>query len=173
MPEWVPNLFTAVVEWTQKTSAIAMPMSAIAACFAAIFSWRSTHIAKQTAKTNLALQIRNSYSSQEMFDSMVTIKHFFETHGDESIQYYLNQKEYDPEDFKNIDQHRRRFVHLYHNIRILNNAGLLDEKIIKKIVMPEEVEFLFKYVEPLDKTLPLYSTVTFDLFQKLFPEINR
>jgi len=148
-------------------------MSAVAACFAAIFSWRSTHIAKQTAKTNLALQIRNAYSSQKMYESMMAIREFFETCKDETILHYLNRKEYDLDGFVSVDQHRRRFVHLYHNIRILNNAGLLDKKTIKKIVMPEEVEFLFKYVEPLDKALPLHSPATFDFFQKLFPKVNR
>jgi len=67
----------------------------------------------------------------------------------------------------------KRVVHLYHNIRILNAAGLLDEKVIGDIVMPEEIRFLFDYVEPLDKVQRLYSATTYEFFQKLFPEINR
>jgi len=32
---------------------------------------------------------------------------------------------------------------------------------------------LFKYIEPLDKTLPLHSPDTFDFFQRLFPGVER
>lgn len=148
-------------------------LATLAACAAAVFAFRATYIAERTAKTNLALEIRNTYSSQEMYDSMTAIKGFFETYRDDPIAFFLNRKRFCTDEFKGINGHRRRFVHLYHNIRILNKAGLLDEDIIKKIVMPEEVQFLIQYVEPLDKALPDSSSVTFDFFRDLFPGIKR
>ncbi|MDD5007221.1 MAG: hypothetical protein PHU49_03670 [Syntrophorhabdaceae bacterium] len=162
------------IRWlfANPTTAISA-LAAIAAAFSAYFSFRATELSKIALQGTTAQNIRINYSSREMYESMRYIQIDRDCYQDATNERYKNLEKEKSPSFQIYDMHRRRIVHHFHNIRILSNAGILDKDTVIKIIMPEEVEFLFKYIEPLEKLKSIYEPATFDFFHKLFPTIKR
>jgi hypothetical protein len=72
------------------------------------------------------------------------------------------------EDAVQRDEDRRPFVHLFHFLAGLHNAGVISRKQLTDFVSSDQRVFLSEVIEPLEQVLcPDYDRSTLDLFKNL------
>jgi len=152
-------------EWMWLISLI----GSLGAVGAALAAWRS---AKETQKTVLAqilMQITDAYSSPEMLPGMLRLRNWQQQHGSDFAKKFGEMRRSDYSEIEQIDKDRRRYSHHFHKIRLLLDAGVVNESFVKKVVSHDQVDFLLEVIEPLEEALnPNYNHSTFDAFRRMY-----
>lgn len=110
---------------------------------------------------NIILNLTDSFSSQEMNDAMKSLK--------DSEQLIKSL------DFQNLppsktvfDQKRRMITHHFFKIFLLRKTDIIDDTILKTVAQEEDVEYLLKYIEPMEtKINPKYNKEMFNFYRDL------
>jgi hypothetical protein len=112
-------------------------------------------------KGNIILNLTDSFSSQEMNDAMKSLKDM-----EQSIKSLdLNNL---PPSKTVFDQKRRMITHHFFKIYLLRKSGVIDNKILKTVAQEEDVEYLIKYVEPLETAINKnYNREMFDFYHDI------
>ncbi len=152
-------------------------LSAVGVATAAVFAWRSSKAAGKSAeateKTVLAqivIQITDTYSSPDMDEAIKYLHNWKDGHGTEFAKIFSNRlAEGGHSDAEQLDKHRRRYSHHFHQIKTMLDCEVVNEDFVGKLVKPSQVDTLLDVVEPLEKAKGLdYDHSTFDLFRRIY-----
>lgn len=125
----------------------------IVALIAAIGAWIAAHATKRASQGSLIAGLVDSYFTPEMLRAMHELTGFEKEHGDQLANVFArlrgDRKTY-PQ-VTAVDEARRLykgyFVKVY---RLAKQESLLSKSQVETIIVERQVEFLRKYVEPLD-----------------------
>jgi hypothetical protein len=112
-------------------------------------------------KANIILNLTDSFSSQEMNDAMKSLK--------DSVQQILSGDVQGlPHSVTVFDQKRRLITHHFFKIFLLRKSNVIDDKILKTVAQEEDIQFLIKYIEPLETAINKnYNREMFDMYRNL------
>jgi hypothetical protein len=109
---------------------------------------------------NIILNLTDSFSSQEMNDAMKSIK--------DIVQQLLLDPQKLPDSLTVFDQKRRMITHHFFKIYLLRKSNVIDDKILKTVTQEEDIQYLIKYIEPLEtKINKNYNREMFDYYRDL------
>jgi hypothetical protein len=151
------------MDWLGIVSSI----GSVGAIAAAIAAWRYARETRKTYHAQIVLALTESYSSPKMHDAMKNLRWYKENTPD--FMERFARKDLNESAMSSIDSNRRLYAHYFHRLRILLTTSTIDETFLKRIVSPDQVDFLFEIIEPLDKAAnPDYDTSTYEIFRKLY-----
>ena len=144
-------------------------IGSLGAVGAALAAWRSAKETRKTVLAQILMQITDAYSSPEMLSGMLNLRKWQQQHGSDFAKKFGEIRRSDYSKIEQIDKDRRRFSHHFHKIKLLLDSGVVNESFVKKVVSPDQVDFLLELIEPLEEALnPNYDHSTFDTFRKVY-----
>lgn len=152
------ELETILMDWTAIPWIKVVPfgaavLSAIAAAVSAIFSWRSSQRAADTAATALILKFRDQYATNEMFVDLRNLRAWHDKNGSRFAETWRQKLQQNDPDAQIVDRSRRRVASFFSNIAYLRNAGLVPKRAEKLLVDFAGLELFYNVVEPMEQEL--------------------
>ena len=158
-----------VYEWSILL--VSVIVAAIAA-IAAIAAWRAAKASEKANWAQIAIQITNTYSSPEMFESIKRLYDFkrkWEPDFGLIFEQLLQDQNQDPKYTTQIDSGRRRVSHYFHQIRALLDCGVVNEDFVLKLIKNDQIDTLLDVVEPLEAAKNSeYDRSIFKLFRDMY-----
>jgi len=151
------DISSAAIPWI-------MAASVGVACISAIFSWRSSQVAANTAQATLYLKFQEQYASDEMRQDLRNLTSWRELHRGEFVSTWVKLYQQNDNKALAVDRSRRRVSHFFGAIADLYNERLLSEDLTGRLATRfQGIELWFEVVEPLEKALnPDYDKSQFD-----------
>jgi hypothetical protein len=143
----------------------------------AIILFYTAYVINSDKKAKIILEINHYYAQEEMLDGMHTIQKYYEiyTKGEKvdmkklKENFITHRKRLDTHAY-NADKARRKFSHHLSTIYLLNKHKTINKRLLKDLTHKYIIEFLKKYIEPLEEELVGYKEITkekFDFFYSL------
>ncbi len=144
-------------------------IGALGAVGAALAAWKSANETRKTVLAQIVLQITSTYSSSDMGESVKRLHDWKRKHPQDFAELFEKGLREPNNITEQLDEDRRRVSHYFHQIRVMLDCGVVDEKFLKKLIKPDQVDTLLDVVEPLEKAKnPDYDHSTFDLFRSMY-----
>ena len=151
-------------------------ITAVAALITANAALKSARNTSNLISASLLDSVLKDYANRDMLNSMKSLQRFkklCENTNKLFDQEFRELEKSDEEKYDNLDADRRRFFLHFYRIYRLNQAKLITDDLIKKMVYPDEVIFLFNTILPLVKSKALsielpYDNELFTKFKKIF-----
>lgn len=129
--------------------------------FMVIAAFQSVRATKKSVHGQFFFNILESYSSEPMYDAINLLiewkdKNTFkiDENDDFFATWFEHTKHENPNEYKKIDQARRRVSQHFTNIFTYQELGFLNENEVKKLATKEQIDdLLIKVVKPLEKTI--------------------
>jgi hypothetical protein len=152
-PGWNPQVWALF--WT-ALSAVATSLAAGFSGWAAYEAARSVSETARATRTTTILQMVTEYASPETFNAMTTLRTFKAQHQDHSVDDFvaiLTKQNLSVEDRKirdELDGDRRRLVHFFGKLMILNEIGAIDPTTIHSWWSEDTLDYISNVLIPLD-----------------------
>jgi hypothetical protein len=160
------------IPWTKVVPFGAAVLSAIAAAVSAVFSWRSSQRAADTAATALILKFRDQYATNEMVVDLRNLRAWHDKYDSQFAETWrqrLQQDDPDPEALI-VDRSRRRVTSFFSNIAYLHSADLVPKGAKKLLIDFAGLDVFFNEVELLERALSSdYDKAPFESLRNLRP----
>ena len=139
--------------------------------FAAIAISYTAIISRRTFLAKIIFWVKETYSKDKILEGIHLMQEWRDTFGEKWIKEFIKRRKNRGESLaQDLDRARRNFSHYCHTIAALHRLGIVDDDFIRDEIWKSTRDFLFDYIEPMEKALPYYedATKTFDLFREIF-----
>jgi hypothetical protein len=151
-------------------SAIAAAIAAIATGAIAVLTMASVRKLHQTTTAQVLLDLTARYQAREMLDAMDALRDWEREHGADFAKKFEDAFVHRDERAVELNRHRRVVTHYFHNVIMLYRMGVIDDRAIRAIIFPFQVDFLLDVVEPIERTRVGYRDIRymFDSYRQLY-----
>jgi len=125
-------------------------LGSLGAIGAAVAAWKSARATRKTTLAQIVIQITGTYSSSDMGESVKRLHNWRKQHPQDFAQLFEKGLREPNNITEQLDEDRRRVSHYFHQIRAMLDCGVVDEKFVKKLVKPDQVDTLLDAVQPLE-----------------------
>lgn len=142
--------------------------SAIAACFSAYFSFRSSRVASRISQANLYLKFHDQYSGDQMVDDLRNLRAWRDKHGENFAEVWADGFAKGDVEAVAVDKSRRRVKYAYFGLADLVTNGFISKRLAKVALQAQGIDLLYEVAEPLDQALnPAYRKAKYDALWRL------
>ena len=147
-------------------------ITALAAAIAAFASWKTAKETKSLVLAEIINDIRNQFNSPEILECKLFLLENMPTHDLSTMSRIIitTQEVYQGQDqrIKKLSEYIRKYYNLFHKITIFGDTRYISKKILRKVILPDELDVLFNVIEPLVKDNSDYDPLIFKKYRTIF-----
>jgi hypothetical protein len=162
---WV-LIVQVVVAIILLVTAIIAGISARASRKAADATGKSAESTREMTRMQTFAQLLDAYSSRDMLKDMITLIRWKNQYPENWAERYGQMIPDYGQDVLPIHEARRHYAHHFFKIKLMYQAGYLDENRLDDLATNDQIKFLLETIEPLEKNLnPNYNDSTCRFFE--------